>query len=238
MNLRTSIKVPRPAVIIALAAFAGLTASTDRSLSSSQTLCAPSRSNSTRVGTLTRLLHTTVRVDGAYVGTAPCDLVAGDEIRTDGRGEAVFEVSRAGQKARGVVLPLARVSIAPAPDDSKTVVDLIDGRSWYSATATTTCSDKTKNKATCFSAGKTKIEATSGAVFGVDIRARAPDPNVLVKVYSGDVRVHPGSFDAKQTTTVKRLKALSASTRTGKIFGPPARARFDALDGVALAQLR
>jgi len=212
MNVLPPLWVRRCAAL-AVGAVAVVASSVERSSSATQALCAPSGSQP-KVGSLTRILHTTVFVDRIYVGAVPCELVRGNVVRTDSRGEAVLRLSVAGRGTKCVVLPLAKTVTYPSAKPGA-VVDFASGRSW--------CSTSGGNGRSFFSAGGIKIAAVQ-TMFGVDISRR-----VTVKVYSGSLRVN--------RTTLRSRMALVLST-TGKIIRGPSTAVFDAEDGLALAQLR
>jgi hypothetical protein len=186
----------------------------ESSASSTQVLCARS-SAQPKVGTLTKILHTTVFVAGTYVAAAPCDVIRDDEVKTDSRGEAVFRLSVAGRVTRCVVLPLARGRAYPTKR-SGAVLDFISGRSW--------CSTTGGNRTSFFLARGIKIVSTQ-AIFGIDVGRR-----VTIKVYSGSLRIN------NKTALRPRLEMVLSPT--GKIIRRPRAAVFDADDGLAIAQLR
>jgi hypothetical protein len=203
------------ALAASAAAFAASGA--ENSPSATRAVCAPSRLQA-KVGTLTKILHTTVLVNGRYVGAAPCDLVLNNDVRTDSRGEAVFRLSMAGRGTKCVVLPLARAVAYPTKKRGEkrgAVLRFVNGRIW--------CSTSAGNRSSFFLADQIKITRVE-AIFGVDISRR-----VTVKVYSGSLRVN--------NTTLRQRKALVLSTK-GTILTGPSTAAFDADDGLALAELR
>ena len=208
------------AVTVLAAAFAAWEA--ERAGSGAVDPCRGATSGRTKVGTLTRILHTSVYIGGRYRAAAPCDLFALDELRTDSRGEAVLRLTVRGRVTACAVFQRAKLSIY-SPTTSPRVITFSAGRTWCSTTA---------NVESPFVAVQAKLSTSTTifartALFAVEVDSGS----ALVKVKSGTVRV-----EQARKVEVKSNQAVLVSP-TGKITGPQ-QARFDATDALALARLR
>ena len=175
----------------------------------------------TKVGAVTRIIHTSVFVDSRYAQTAPCDLFAGDELRTDSRGEAVVQLADRGRATICSVFQRARLRFYSRPTSlpvsSLRVITFSEaGRTW--------CSTKGSFKSP-FVAVQAML-STASSIFGVEIDRET----VLIKVFSGTLHVSQA-----REVDVGPGKAILVSP-TGMITGPR-RARFDATDRLALARV-
>jgi hypothetical protein len=212
--------------LLALTALAAaLTASgAERAHSVGVEPCVGAISKRPRVGAITRILHTSVFVRNRYTSAAPCELFAGDEVRTDSRGEAVLRLRIAGQETTCALLQRVTMNVytppgIPLSSREIQVVDFWAGRTWCSKRKTTVLS--------LYSAGKAQL-LTSAATFGVEVDRGT----VLVKVASARLLVR-----TKVASKVLRRRQAALISPTGRITGPVP-ARFDAKDGLALARLR
>jgi hypothetical protein len=214
--------------LLALTALAAaLTASgAEKANSSRAEQCVGATSGRAKVGAITRILHTSVFVRNRYMSAAPCDLLDGDDVRTDSRGEAVLQLAIGGRATTCALLQRGTITVYPASglplsSSSRRVVSFSAGRTWCARRGTTVKS--------LYSAGRAEL-LTGAATFGVEVDRGT----VLVKVA-------PSSATLRVQTTVATKVLLQRQavliSPTGKITGPEP-ARFDAKDGLALARLR
>jgi hypothetical protein len=213
--------------LLALTALAAaLIASAERAHSSRAEACAGATSGRTKVGAITRIFHTSVFVRSRYISAAPCDLLTGDVVKTDLRGEAVLRLAVEGRETTCALLQRVTLNVYPASQFSlsstrRRVVSFSAGRTWCSRKGRTTAKS-------LYSAGQAKF-LTDDATFGVEVDRGT----VLVKVaLGGTLRV----WTQTAAEVLRRGKAALISPK-GKITGPVT-ARFDAKDGLALARLR
>jgi hypothetical protein len=212
--------------LLALTALAAalIASGAERAHSGGAKACVGATSGHSKVGAITRIFHTSVFVRSRYISAAPCDLLAGDGVRTDARGEAVLRVAVEGRETtcallQRVTLNVYPTSQIPLPSSSRRVVSFSAGRTW--------CSRKGRTVKSLYSAGKAKL-LTGAATFGVEVDRGT----VLVKVASARLRVQ-----TETATKVLLPRQAVLISPTGRITGP-VRARFDAKDGLALARLR
>jgi hypothetical protein len=185
----------------------------------------------TTVGTLSRILSTSVFVAKNSIGAAPCDLLARSEIRTDERGQAIFKLSSGGRDTKCILLPRSSVVLSPELNDQQPIVRFTNGRAWCSTKAGKSGFFSPRK----LSRGRDIKLITGSSTFGVTFGARATEPT-LVKVESSRERGGVMITDFRNIT--HRLKSrqqvtVDSSGHVGKAMN----AKIDVADRLALAQL-
>ena len=183
-------------------------------------------SSHAKVGAIARILHTSVFVRHRYLSAAPCDLVAGDDVRTDSRGEAVLQLAIGGRVTTCALLQRGTITVYPASGFPLLVLEqagcqLLGRKNLVLGRGTTAKS--------LYTAGKAEL-LTDGATFGVEVDRGT----VLVKVAPGSATLRVQTSVATKVLLQRQAVLISP---TGKITGPEP-ARFDARDSLALARLR